>query len=183
MESLSYTLVSLLQGDLPWAPCCKYMGLTHLYASKKDWSGTQLVDCPSVFGEFVDYTRSLGYTDCPDYAYWKRLFRELCADLPAQPFYDPADIGETFPRDIVNARSCAIGSGANSTLEEENQPRNRLADVAGLKLPKMSEDKDETRKNKMDLDGLRWSGNVCADEDEPHSRLVDTAGAELPYLP
>ncbi|RDX54176.1 kinase-like protein [Lentinus brumalis] len=90
MESLSYTLVSLLQGDLPWAPCWQYMGLTRLYASKKDWSGTQLVDCPSVFGEFVDYTRFLGYTDCPDYAYWKRRFREVCADLPAQPFYSSA---------------------------------------------------------------------------------------------
>ncbi|TFK90841.1 hypothetical protein K466DRAFT_635763 [Polyporus arcularius HHB13444] len=89
-------------GDIAWAPCWKYMGLTRLYASKKDWSGTQLVDCPSVFGEFVDYTRSLGYTDCPDYAYWKGRFREG-ADLPAQPFYDPADTGETFPRNTLNA--------------------------------------------------------------------------------
>ncbi len=79
----------------------------------------------------------------------------------------------------MNPRSCANGSGANPTSEAENEPRNRLADVAGLRLPQMSDDKDETSNGKADLNGLRWSGIVCADEDEPHSRLVDTAGAEL----
>ncbi|TFK91728.1 kinase-like protein [Polyporus arcularius HHB13444] len=181
MESLSYTLLALLLGDLPWAPGWKYLGRTRLYESKKDWSGTQLIDCPSAFGEFVDYTRALGYTDAPDYAYWKRRFRELCADLPAQPFYDPEDTGKPLPK-RTSSGNHGHGSRAHSTSEDEDRLHDRLADVAGVKLSKMLEVEVEPSKPSEERAGIHLSKIVRLgkDEDEPHDRLTDSAGVELP---
>ncbi len=159
MESLSYTLLALLLGDLPWAPGWSYLGRTSLYESKKAWSGTQLVDRPSVFGEFVDYTRALGYTCAPDYAYWKCRFRELCPDLPAQPYYDPEDTTELLPKRTPSG-SHGHSRHAQPAPEDEDEPSKPHEERAGIHLSKIV--------------------RLGKDEDEPHYRLTDSAGVELP---
>ncbi|RDX53206.1 kinase-like protein [Lentinus brumalis] len=70
MESTSYTLLSLM---------------------KKQWSGAQLGGDLSLFGSFVDYTRSMAYTEEPAYLCWRDRLRALVPELSADPLYDPSD--------------------------------------------------------------------------------------------
>ncbi|KAI5899203.1 kinase-like protein [Schizophyllum commune H4-8] len=85
IESLAYTIAELLCGDLPWA--------THdtddYFALKQLWSGSALcAGYPTVFGDFVDYARSLAFQETPDYDLWKRRFLSVAPGLEGQPLYD-----------------------------------------------------------------------------------------------
>ncbi|TRM56002.1 hypothetical protein BD626DRAFT_521196, partial [Schizophyllum amplum] len=46
-----------------------------------------------VFGEFIDYTRSLVFQETPDYAGWRRRFLTIAPELCGRPLYNPADRG------------------------------------------------------------------------------------------
>ena len=64
MESLAYTIADLLCGGLPWSK----LGSVDSFAEKQAWSGPALCEgYPAVFGEFVDYMRSLSFEEEPDY--------------------------------------------------------------------------------------------------------------------
>lgn len=88
LVSLSYTIVTLLRGSLPW----KDAEREHLRGLKSAWNGSLLcTGYPSVFAEFVDYARCLGFSAKPDYARWKQKFRNLAPGLPTHPLYDFSD--------------------------------------------------------------------------------------------
>ncbi len=92
MEALSYTLLALVVDRLPWeSRIQRRLSSRRLFDLKKQWSGAYLVGELSLFGEFVDYTRNLTYTEEPDYARWRVRFRTLVPDLPDDPLYDPFD--------------------------------------------------------------------------------------------
>lgn len=74
MESLAYSIISILRGSLPWTriPSAK------IFHAKRLWSGEELgFGYPPVLGEFVDYTRQLKFETEPDYAYWRERFETL----------------------------------------------------------------------------------------------------------
>lgn len=80
MESLAYTVMYLLRGSLPWDQESR----VEVFHTKQLWSGSDLgFDYPSVFGDFVDYTRKLKFESEPDYADWMKRFRSLAASPEA----------------------------------------------------------------------------------------------------
>eukprot|EP00465_Bigelowiella_longifila_P011132 CAMPEP_0185258786 /NCGR_PEP_ID=MMETSP1359-20130426/7657_1 /TAXON_ID=552665 /ORGANISM="Bigelowiella longifila, Strain CCMP242" /LENGTH=348 /DNA_ID=CAMNT_0027844421 /DNA_START=95 /DNA_END=1141 /DNA_ORIENTATION=+ len=81
MESLGYIFIYFMKGALPW------QGLTanakedkyKLIGKKKENISVEDLcqDLPPAFGKYLNYCRQLGFKAQPDYAYLKRLFRDL----------------------------------------------------------------------------------------------------------
>eukprot|EP00466_Bigelowiella_natans_P000238 jgi/Bigna1/84852/estExt_fgenesh1_pg.C_10212 len=81
MESLGYIFIYFMKGALPW------QGLTanvkedkyKLIGKKKENISVEELckDLPPAFGKYLNYCRQLGFKAQPDYAYLKRLFRDL----------------------------------------------------------------------------------------------------------
>ncbi|KAG8761803.1 hypothetical protein FRC11_012932 [Ceratobasidium sp. 423] len=76
LESLAYTFLFLLRGNLPWSYYTQH-GTAHgrirqVREQKKELRGSQLAaGLPEEFGELVDYARSLSADKLPDYQYWQ----------------------------------------------------------------------------------------------------------------
>lgn len=47
--------------------------------------------CSAVFGDFVEYARGLGFSTTPDYAGWKKKFRDLVPELSDTQLFDGSD--------------------------------------------------------------------------------------------
>ncbi|KAI5917725.1 casein kinase 1, delta subunit [Camillea tinctor] len=81
LESLGYVLIEFARGSLPW------QGLKAATVEEKQelvknmkisLPAEKLCDgLPDAFVKYINYTRSLGFEDKPDYAYLRRLFRRL----------------------------------------------------------------------------------------------------------
>ncbi|TFK93131.1 kinase-like protein [Polyporus arcularius HHB13444] len=79
LEALAYVLIRLLRGGLPWQGV---RTSAELYEKKRSWSGAGLcAGWPAVFGEFLDYCRTLDYDETPDYQRWKRSFASATRDF------------------------------------------------------------------------------------------------------
>ncbi|EUC58901.1 kinase [Rhizoctonia solani AG-3 Rhs1AP] len=81
-ESLAYTLIWLLRGNLPWshyAKCGTRVGrIRQVLAQKKRHTGsTMAIGLPAEFGELVDYARSLSLDKGPDHEEWRSRFKEV----------------------------------------------------------------------------------------------------------
>ncbi|KAH9883632.1 casein kinase I isoform delta [Xylariomycetidae sp. FL2044] len=80
LESLGYMLVYFARGSLPWQGL---KGKTDherrdlIKQKKMSLSGNELCRdlLPCEFAQYIDYTRSLGFQDKPDYRYLRDLFR------------------------------------------------------------------------------------------------------------
>ncbi|KAB5572200.1 casein kinase I isoform delta [Coniochaeta sp. 2T2.1] len=84
LESLGYVFVYFARGSLPWQglKAATDKGKDELIKEMKEsLSGKALCDgvLPGQFATYIDYTRSLGFDDKPDYLYLRRLFRRLFA--------------------------------------------------------------------------------------------------------
>ncbi|EFY86385.1 hypothetical protein J3459_011148 [Metarhizium acridum] len=81
LESLGYVLLYFARGSLPWqgikaASEKEKLELVKQY--KKTISVEELCSgLPEEFATYINYTRSLGFQDKPNYAYLRRLFRRL----------------------------------------------------------------------------------------------------------
>ncbi|CAE6426350.1 unnamed protein product [Rhizoctonia solani] len=81
-ESLSYTLLWLLRGSLPWSHFAQSgtpVGrIRQVFAQKQRHNGSSLAaELPVDFGELVEYARSLSFDEKPDYHAWRRLFKQV----------------------------------------------------------------------------------------------------------
>jgi len=81
MESLGYVFLYFLRGSLPWQGL-KAATKKQKYdkISEKKLSTPIETLCrgyPAEFASYLNYTRSLRFDDKPDYAWLRRLFREL----------------------------------------------------------------------------------------------------------
>ncbi|KAI4523348.1 kinase-like protein, partial [Schizophyllum commune Loenen D] len=80
MESQAYTIAELLCKDLPWYTLDDEDD--DVFAVKQTWSGPEIcADYPSVFGEFIEYTRSLRFEEKPDYEGWRTRFLSLAPEI------------------------------------------------------------------------------------------------------
>lgn len=122
MESLAYTIIKLLRGSLPW----KSNLPSEIPKTKQLWSGAALCQgYPSVFADFLEYTRNMGFDETPNYGKWKQAFRVLVPGLPEDPQYDVDDATGPFV-------------GVSSSMEPPVQ------DHSGLKTaPKSESDPEE----------------------------------------
>lgn len=80
MESLVYVLLYFLRGSLPWQhihDTTKERELALLNIKKKTSTKSLCSGFPSEFGQFLEYTRSLNFSDSPDYAFIRCLFASV----------------------------------------------------------------------------------------------------------
>ncbi|KAG6486382.1 hypothetical protein ZIOFF_054952 [Zingiber officinale] len=75
LESLGYVLMYFLRGSLPWQGL--KAGTKKQKYEKISEKKTLCRGYPSEFASYFHYCRSLRFEDKPDYAYLKRLFRDL----------------------------------------------------------------------------------------------------------
>jgi hypothetical protein len=91
LESLAYTLLFLLKGNLPWGTHNEH-GTTlgrnaQVRKQKQTWTGSKFVQyCPPEFGQLVDYARGLEFTEHIDYHRILAQFenRQRMATVPPQ---------------------------------------------------------------------------------------------------
>jgi casein kinase I homolog HRR25 len=81
MESLAYILIYFLRGSLPWSGIKLAMDMQQHEATLQQKMGSP-VDLlgsayPNEFSVFLSYTRTLHFDEKPDYAYMRKIFREL----------------------------------------------------------------------------------------------------------
>ncbi|KAI5899216.1 kinase-like protein [Schizophyllum commune H4-8] len=96
MVSLAYSIINLLCNWLPWS---RMEDADEVFALKQMWTGADLcAGYPAVFGDFLDYTRSLGYQDTPDYAGWRSRFLSVAPELDGKPLYKAGDYGPKVGR-------------------------------------------------------------------------------------
>lgn len=79
LESISYLLVFLARGSLPWQDIKakeEDMQYTNMMNAKKTVSSKELCEgLPTEFETFVKYCRELKFEDQPNYVYVKKLFK------------------------------------------------------------------------------------------------------------
>jgi casein kinase 1/casein kinase I family protein HRR25 len=81
MESLGYVIIYFSRGSLPWQGLkanTKKQKYEKIMEKKMNTSIDSLCkNLPAEFRAYMEYTRALRFDDKPDYAYLKRLFKEL----------------------------------------------------------------------------------------------------------
>ena len=93
LESLAYVLIYLLRGELPWSkiPDDDTM-MTRVYQAKETTSSDELCKgLPSVFSEFLQYSRGMEFDEEPDYERLKNMFLHSYNDIYAFPHDDLFD--------------------------------------------------------------------------------------------
>jgi hypothetical protein len=101
LESLAYTLLFLLRGDLPWQKHGEHgtvLGrIAHIREKKGAWTGSRLAKGhPPVFGQLLDYARGLKFNESLDYGRFRALFAGLLQEsndsesthVPLESTYD-----------------------------------------------------------------------------------------------
>ncbi|KAJ7057211.1 kinase-like domain-containing protein [Mycena amicta] len=110
MESLSYTILKLLRGSLPWKNVDQTLPL------KATLTGTTLCgEYPSVFGEFLEYARGMSFEETPDYKKWRARFRQLVPVAGEPLLYDPSDQNSPLVGTI-------LGSDTPSAVQPDPAP-------------------------------------------------------------
>lgn len=81
LESLGYVFMYFLKGSLPWQGLkgrTKQEKYNKICEKKTSTGVKALCDgFPSEFAAYLNYCRSLGFEDKPDYQYLRKLFRDL----------------------------------------------------------------------------------------------------------
>jgi serine/threonine protein kinase len=81
LESLGYVLLYFNRGELPWQglKARTKMERYNRICEKKTSTGIKTLceGFPTEFATYLNYTRSLGFEDKPDYQYLRKLFRDL----------------------------------------------------------------------------------------------------------
>jgi len=81
LEAIGYVLMYFNRGQLPWQGFqanTKEEKYHKIMECKRSTSvATLCKDFPAVFASFLDYCRALRFEDRPDYAYLRRLFKDL----------------------------------------------------------------------------------------------------------
>jgi serine/threonine protein kinase len=81
LESLAYVFMYFLRGSLPWQGLkgrTKQEKYNKICEKKTSTGVKQLCDgFPMEFATYLNYCRSLGFEDKPDYQYLRKLFRDL----------------------------------------------------------------------------------------------------------
>jgi casein kinase I family protein HRR25 len=79
LESLAYILIYFLRGSLPWynAKASTHNQRNKIKQMKVNSIPSLVAGLPNEFSIFLDYTCAFGFESKPDYAYMRRLFRDL----------------------------------------------------------------------------------------------------------
>ena len=126
LESLGYTLIYLLTGSLPWAT---YTSMKDVKNCKMNTSVKYLCDgIPEEFEVFINSVKCLGYSDEPDYASYRKLFRQLF--IKNGFFYDyvfdwsKTKITRSFNTNSMSQYKLISKTAASKTVADKNTRSN-----------------------------------------------------------
>jgi serine/threonine protein kinase len=159
LESLGYVLMYFIRGSLPWQGLkanTKKQKYERIMDRKMSTSTEQLCKgYPTEFRSYFEYCRSLRFEDRPDYAYLKRLFKELFYRkgfqydnmfdwtilnlqqernrLPSNPTTNTGATSIDRPNNNNNSNNININSGAAAMDGIVGQPQTQqnMVDVGG----------------------------------------------------
>ena len=79
LESIGYILIYFLRGNLPWLRVnLPWLGIGEIEMMKLDTPVDVLCQGhPIEFSMYINYCRGLRFDEDPDYAYLRRMFKEL----------------------------------------------------------------------------------------------------------
>jgi len=123
LESLGYVLLYFLRGSLPWqglkAPTKKQK--YEKISEKKIGTPVEQVckGFPSEFAQYLNYCRSIHFEDKPDYAYLRKLFRDL---FVKEGYKYDAMFDWTLLKMKENERQ-AVGAASNGNKEEDKNDK------------------------------------------------------------
>ena len=99
IESLSYILIYLMRGSLPWQGTKGEKRQAYVREKKLSVSPEVLCDgLPVAFKECLQYARSLEFSQRPDYQYLRGLFRDLRRQLVDSEFLS---LGTTLSQSVT----------------------------------------------------------------------------------
>ncbi|KAF7814090.1 casein kinase 1-like protein 2 [Senna tora] len=160
LESLGYVLMYFLRGSLPWQGL-KAGNKKQKYEkiSEKKVSTSIESLCrgfPSEFASYFHYCRSLRFDDKPDYAYLKRLFRDLFIREGFQFDYvfDWTILKYQQSQITPPARAIAPGAGPSSGLPPAVANADRHSGGEDGRHPGWSSSDPTRRRNAMANDGV-----------------------------
>ena len=112
IESLSYILIYLMQGSLPWQGTKGKNCQARVDEKKLSTSPKVLCDgLPIAFKECLQYARSLKFFQCPDYQYLRGLFTDLHRQLVD-------DDSEFLSLGTIFSQSVTLPTGSDITKTE-----------------------------------------------------------------
>ncbi|MDP2436158.1 MAG: casein kinase 1 family protein [archaeon] len=121
VESLIFCLLYFFHGSLPWQGLrakTRKQKYNRISARKLKLSTKELcLGCPPEFEQAVNYTRSLQFSDTPNYSYLRQLFRDLSQKRKIA-------LGAPFDWTLKSDRA---GAAADN---DPSRPPHRLADAA-----------------------------------------------------
>ena len=109
LESLAYTIIYLVRGDLPWTHLSVYGDHEAVLKKKKHITVEELCEgLPTPFCEFVIHIRLLGFIQKPDYQHLRSILSQCSGteidQLDEAPFFSAPPVGvncRSFPSDPV----------------------------------------------------------------------------------
>ncbi|CEP01186.1 Casein kinase I [Plasmodiophora brassicae] len=133
LESIGFLLMYFNRGSLPWQGL-KANTKKEKYdkISEKKMSTPIEVLCknfPTEFSTYMNYCRTLRFDDKPDYAYLRRLFRDLF-------FRQQYEVDYVFDWTLLNYNErLAIKNTGDAKQPEEAEPRPTAADTKETQIP------------------------------------------------
>eukprot|EP00435_Cladocopium_sp_Y103_P047252 s378_g13.t2 len=170
IEAIGYVLIYFSRGQLPWQgfqAATKEEKYHKIMECKQSTSVETLCKgCPSIFIPYMNYAKALRFEDRPDYAYLRRLFKELFSK-------------EGYENDGIFDWSQPSGteSTANAELQKQvievKEEKERVREMGS---------KREHRRSQEDTDGeggspVRWQGSAKETRSRHADSMRSTAAA------
>lgn len=170
LESLGYVLMYFIRGSLPWQGLkanTKKQKYERIMDRKMSTSTEQLCKgFPSEFRSYFEYCRSLRFEDRPDYAYLKRLFKELFYRKGYQ--YD-----NMFDWTVQNMQHERNRLGPERGVAAAAEPTPAGAAASGEAPPRERSDKELVNKTRDDASFSRENDRKAAERSRNGERSVD----------
>jgi len=174
MESLGYVIIYFSRGSLPWQGLkanTKKQKYEKIMEKKMNTSIDSLCkNLPAEFRAYMEYTRALRFDDKPDYAYLKRLFKELFfrKGFQLDTLFDwtVLNLGQSTSKDDgrdgrgqSSSRNAPNDGGATKEDDGHQMSSSRAARSAGAPAQSNSRGMSMSRsKNRSSGEGQRSSG-------------------------
>ena len=138
LESLGYILVYFLKGELPWQGLPGMTSKEDKYQAICDKKLETTVDelcqdIPEEFATFINYAKSLRFTEVPDYCYLRKLLRDLffSEGFEFDCIYDWTEEDEDSEEDIEVKNPALRNLDGRATTTNRTQPTLATAESGG----------------------------------------------------
>jgi len=188
LESLGYVLMYFLRGNLPWqglkAPN-KKQKYERISDKKIGTSVDQLCKgYATEFNQYLNYCRSLHFEDKPDYAYLRRLFRDLLAKDGSK--YDAMfdwTVLKTKENDKMTSPNMMLtkeeeekfDKSLNDSMQQQASRSNELTSSLEKKMDDNNNNNDDKRNIKLiekKSGTLRSNGNPASADNKISSSFI-----------